>query len=98
MVLPTSEGAENMGWIDVERVSEQGTGIVNVVKADDGMGTESDDTQDMETGDCMNTLLCQSAQGSVKLLRKSLNCMLKQDENKDFNKGCDYQKQPNAPL
>ena len=45
MVLPTSEGAENMGWIDVERVSEQGTGIVNVVKADDGIGTESDDME-----------------------------------------------------
>ena len=75
MKLPTSKGAENMGWTDIEVVSEQWTGFDNVVTA------ESDD---METSNCMSTLLCQGARGSVKLLRKSLNCMQKQDDKNVF--------------
>ena len=64
-----------MGWTDIEVVSEQWTGFDNVVTA------ESDD---METSNCMSTLLCRGALGSVKLLRKSLNCMQKQDDKNVF--------------
>ena len=88
MAMSDPKGVENKGWTGTEEDYKQWTDI----DIDDT--TESDNT---ETSYCMSTLLNQGAQGSVRLLRRSLNCLLKQDDNQDVYKNHKNQKQKITP-
>ena len=74
MAMSNPGSMRNKGYTDMEENHEQWTEI----DIDDTQ--ESDNT---ETSNCMSTILNQGAQSSVRFLRKSLNCLLKQDENQD---------------
>jgi hypothetical protein len=75
MAMSNPKGMENKGCTDTKKKKpEQWTEI----DIDDTQ--ESDNT---ETSNCMSTILNQDAQSYVRFLRKSLNCLLKQDDNQD---------------
>ena len=88
MAMSDPKGVENKGWTGTEEDYKQWTEI----DIDDTI--ESDNT---DTSKCMSTLLSQGAQGSVKLLRKSLNCLLKQNDSQDVYKDHKNQKQKITP-
>ena len=84
MVVSKPRSMKNREYEDTEKNIKRWTDI-NI--------NDEQKSDKTETSNCMSTILGQGAQSSVTFLRKSLNCLLMQEEDQDNYKGQENQKQ-----